>query len=226
MVERNERAEGDEERRDPSWKETFREAFLRYVAEHGRRPNTIYAFAKSLNATEADFFSCYNAFSALEKDVWLEFHRQTCEVLSGDSAFAEYSARERMLAYAYTLIEQLKPQRGFVLNANLGLDPCPSFLQTFRREFLEWASQLTTFAEEQGEFAERPLLKPDYPQLFWMLVRYLMQFWVRDESADYQETDEAIEKAVHAMFDTAQPNFLDSWFDLGKLMLRQFGSFR
>jgi len=45
---------------------------------------------------------------------------------------------------------------------------------------------------------------------------YMLQFWVDDNSTNFQKTDVAIEKSANTAFDLLGLSTLDSLIDLGK----------
>jgi hypothetical protein len=49
---------------------------------------------------------------------------------------------------------------------------------------------------------------------FWFII----QFWMTDESRDFEDTDAAIEKGVNLGFDLMKENTLDKAFDLAKFL--------
>ena len=51
----------------------------------------------------------------LENAIWLSFFEKTISIIENDAAYPEYSVREKVLAFYYTLIEVLKENRSYVL---------------------------------------------------------------------------------------------------------------
>ena len=59
---------------------------------------------------------------------------------------------------------------------------------------------------------------------FEMLLRHLhfvLMFWIKDESAEFEKTDEAIEKSVNLAFDLMGKGVVDNVFEFGKFLYQQ-----
>jgi hypothetical protein len=70
------------------------------------------------------------------------------------------------------------------------------------------------------EIAGRSKLSDNYDSLFWYQFMFLLDFWRKDGSTDFERTDEAIEKSVNLSFDLIEKNALDSAFDFGKFIFQ------
>jgi hypothetical protein len=141
--------------------------------------------------------------------------------LHGDKSFAGFSVREKILAFYYTLLEVMRADRSFVL---LGLrsatNPAlmPPFLKSFKNEFIAWLGPVLTEGKQSGEIAKRPFLDERYDALFWLHLMFVLQFWSRDDSAGFEQTDAAIEKSVNLAFDLVGKGILDNALDFGKFL--------
>ena len=47
---------------------------------------------------------------------------------------------------------------------------------------------------------------------------FVLHFWVRDDSANFEKTDEAIEKGVNVTFDLFERSPIDNLFEYGKFL--------
>jgi hypothetical protein len=50
----------------------------------------------------------------------------------------------------------------------------------------------------------------------WWQMQFLLRFWAKDTSNEFERTDAAIEKAVNLSFDVLGKNLVDSTFDFVK----------
>lgn len=205
----------------PASAEFLTEAYQKHLLLHGKQPSTVYQFCHDLGLAEADFYKVAASFEALEKKIWLGYAEQTVTRLESDKDFEKFSAREKFLAFYFTLAETLKQNRSFcvlLLNRHKKLEIVPGFLQSFKNAFEEFAGRIVMEGKVSGEVAERPLLDKRYPQLFWVHMSLLLLFWKDDDSPDFEKTDVFIEKSVNLAFDLIGKGALDSAIDFGKFL--------
>ena len=56
----------------------------------------------------------------------------------------------------------------------------------------------------------------------WVQLVLLLKFWMNDNSPGFEKADLAIEKSVNTVFDLFDATPLDSLFDLGKFLYKEF----
>src|SRR5690554_3254991 len=89
--------------------------FQLYVLENGQLPPSVFKFAKGLKIKEEEFYEYYNSFTALQSAVLLGILDNTLEELYAQEIYMEYTAREKLLAFFFTWVEQLKKNRSYLL---------------------------------------------------------------------------------------------------------------
>jgi AcrR family transcriptional regulator len=196
-------------------------AYKEYLLIHNKQPATVYKFCSDLGIKEADFYKLAGSFDALEKEIWAEYIRQTIASLEGDKGFEDFSAREKLLAFYFTLMEILKANRSFAvlcLNRHEKLEIIPAFLKSFKQIFEEFVSKIMDEGKSNGEVATRPYLDRRYPQLFWVHMGLLLLFWKDDGSAEFEKSDAFVEKSVNLAFDLIGKGALDSTIDFAKFL--------
>jgi AcrR family transcriptional regulator len=211
--------------------EKIRKAYTDYVLENGKQPTSVFQFAKKLKLTEADFYNYYTSFDAIEADIWLAFFQDAKATVEGDDTYQGYSVREKLLAFYYTWVELLKAQRSFVVysygrlreesRADKGMRgklPSSRVLQPFKEAFFDYARDLLAEGRESKEVEPRPFVTDRYPNALWTQTLFLLDFWVRDVSKNFEKTDTAIEKAVNTAFDLIGRSPLDTLFDFAKFI--------
>lgn len=219
--------------------EKIRKAYTEYVLENGKQPNSVFQFAKKLKLTEADFYTHYTSFDAIEADVWLAFFNDARATVDADETYQSYSVREKLLAFYYTWIELLKAQRSFAvysygrvrMEASASASPIAKagrrsrgdagksrIFQPFKESFFDYARDLLAEGRESKEVEPRPFVTDRYPNALWGQTLYLLDFWVRDVSKNFEKTDTAIEKSVNTTFDLIGRSPLDTLFDFAKFM--------
>ena len=217
----------------------IKEAYLDHLLEHGEAPPSVYHFTKRLKMPEATFYEHYNSFTSLERDIWRGFFDQALTQIQGDEVYRDYSVREKLLAFYYTWIEVLKNNRSYVTfrvqSMGLGNAPRPSMMRAgasagrmnidvlsrFKEGFIDFANELLMEGRETEEVVDRPLISRNYDEGLWRQVLFVLNFWVNDDSQNFERTDVAIEKAVNLSFDLFGRSALDSAVDFARFLYQQ-----
>ncbi|NND04790.1 MAG: TetR/AcrR family transcriptional regulator [Saprospiraceae bacterium] len=202
-------------------KEVMVNAFIRYVLEHGKQPTSVFKFAEELGISESVFYDHFGSFRGLETSIWTDFMQETIAILDKDTSYAAFNAREKLLSFYFTHVQQLRAHRSFILAQTKELKPGPEvpyFLKNYRDTFLEYAQSLIKDGIESGEIADRKYLSDQYYKGFWVQLLFVLKFWVDDDSAGFEKTDEAIEKAVNLSFDLIGRGPLESVIDFAKFV--------
>jgi hypothetical protein len=196
-------------------------AYIDHLLLHGQRPASVYKFCLDLGIKEEEFYNHFGSFDTVERQVWKSFLDKTLLRLHADEAFSGFSAREKVLAFYYTLFEELKSSRSFVLlqlENHKKLELTPDFLKDFKRELETFIESILNKGKEVGEVAKRPYLDKSYPQLFWFHMGFILNFWKEDSSSGFEKTDAAIEKSVNLAFDLIGKGAVDSVVDFAKFL--------
>jgi hypothetical protein len=157
----------------------------------------------------------------LQSEVLDSFDR-SLERLAEAPEFADYAAREQMLAFYFTWIEELKPLKAAILEADKKSLPgfVPIWLKLVESPFKAFVEDMLAAAKQSGEVVGRTLISERYKDIFWLQTRFLLYQWLRDESNEEERSDALIEKTVHFCFDLLNPNLIDSGFDLLKFLIK------
>lgn len=196
-------------------------AYIKHLLNEGERPKSVFSFAESLKMKEADFYNHYASFEALERSILSEVFLKVKNKLEEDETYANYSVREKFLAFFYLWFEQLKEYRSLItiLKEEHGMKPAtPEFLKGVKHQFEEYTDQLVNLGIEKNEIIKRPYLSDKYSKALWMQHLFLLKFWLEDTSAGFEKTDVAIEKAVNMGFDLMGQSAFDSMLDFGKFL--------
>lgn len=196
-------------------------AYIDHLLTTGHRPPSVFKFCTDLGIKEDAFYESFGSFDALERAIWKTFVTQTTDRLKADKTYHSFSSREQILAFYFTLFEELRTSRSFVLvqlaNRNK-LEIIPDFLKDFKSEFESYVSGVLETGKTSGEVAKRPYLDKTYPQTFWLQLAFLLIFWKDDNSAGFENTDAAIEKSVNLAFDLIGKGAIDSVIDFAKFL--------
>jgi AcrR family transcriptional regulator len=205
-------------------KERIKQAYLDYVLRKSAQPASVFKLTQKLGIPEAEFYRYYANFDVIDREIWADFGRQARERAAQEPVWQEYGSRERLLAFYFTLLEILKQNRSYALmSLRRSLPKVPGFtprvLDDFRQDFEMFAAELLRDGRRTEEVASRPLVQDQYPRAFWQQVLFVLAFFAKDDSLNFERTDAAVEKAVTLSFDLVGRNSLDSAFDLARFLL-------
>lgn len=203
--------------------EKILKAYLSYIESHNERPASVLLFAQSIKLTEADIYTYYGTWGALEADLFKSFMTEAISALEKSKEFEGFSSREKTLSFFFTWIGKMQEHRSlvkFVDNQDPILCLGQDYLKSTKPEFIPFARKIIKTGIEQDEIADRWLVTRTYRQVLWGKAVAIYNFWLRDGSANFEKTDAFIEKSINFWFDLIQPNALDSGFDLAKFVVK------
>lgn len=203
--------------------ERIKEAYLDHVLTQNAKPVSVYAFMKKLRLSEKVFYTHFTSFDDLEATLWDELFRETRSAVTGSAEFASFNAREKTLSLFYGFTESMKPSRSFIqysIRQSPAFPGEPRVLRKVRRSFQEFCEQVIAQGLESGELSRRKHLDHRYKDALWLQFVFIIRFWTNDTSADFEKTDEAIEKGVQLTFDLMGHSPLDNLVEYGKFLFR------
>lgn len=199
----------------------IKKAYIDFVLTHDEQPKSVYSFAKKLKITEAEFYAFYASFESIEKNIWFELTVETIDEIQKQELWAQYSSREKMLSFFYSYVELLKIQRSFVIYS-LKKQPkrltTPEVLSGVKPIFETFAEEIINEGLESGELADRKFFSKRYKDALWVQYAFILNFWMDDDSNDFEKTDEAIERGIQVTFDLFQRSPIDNLFEYGKFL--------
>ncbi len=201
--------------------DAIRASYIEYLLTEGKRPASVYKFCLDLGLKEDDFYNHFGSFDGLEKHIWKGFIDKAISRLNADESFSAFSTREKILAFYFTLLEELKSNRSYVIfqfNHSQKPEFVPEYIKSFKSTFEAFFESLINEGKATGEVANRPLLDKRYPTLFWLHMGFLLLFWKEDESPGFEKTDAAVEKSVNLAFDLIGKGAVDSFIDFAKFL--------
>lgn len=197
--------------------------FVDYVKEHGY-PKSIHKFCKATKTNEGSFYKIGGSFTRLEKLFWTQQFQLTLSAIEREEIYDSYSAREKMLAFFFTFIENLTENRSFILichdHYRHGLDAYKS-LSLLKVEFEQYVDQLIAEGIANDEIESRKFIDDHYNKGIWVEMLFVLNFWIKDDSPSFEETDAAIEKSVNLGFTMMGKGVLDSMIDFGRFLMKK-----
>ena len=198
--------------------------YMEYVMEHGKRPNSVYAFAKHNDFEESIFYQFFGSFDALEKSIFSAFFENTLKALEKNEDYNSFDPRNKLLSFYYTFFENLTANRSYVICAlrkhknNLKTYTSLSELKAaFTTYISDLEIELIDVKQEQIERIQNKGLQ----ETAWLQLLLTIKFWLDDNSASFEKTDIFIEKSVNTSFDVLNVMPLKSLIDFGKFIFKE-----
>lgn len=200
-------------------KDQLSDAYWDYLLEYGHAPPSVFKFCKDHKWQESDFYKHFGTFEAIERKFWQEMTAETITTLHDDQDYQAYDPRQKLLAFYYTYFEKALEERSrFLLKFPKAMDPSGALLGGMKQEFDTFAEQLVAEAVEADLMPSHKNAIRLFPKALWGQFRFLIDFYRRDSSEGFQDTDALIEKSVRFFFDSAKFPVLDSAFDLARFL--------
>jgi hypothetical protein len=205
-------------------KDIIVEAYMSYVLENEHEPKSVFKFAKDNDMSEADFYKFFGSFKGLKQDIWNSFFHNTLDVISKADGYEEYSSREKMLIFFYTMFEVLTANRSyvlFVLGENNDMTKYMNELNSLRKKIKSFATELIQVDNDDKQINFLKRNEKVYSEGAWLQFIFLLRFWMNDTSAGFEKTDVAIEKSVNTIFDVFDNTPLEKVLDFGKFLYKE-----
>lgn len=196
--------------------------YINHVLEHGHEPVSVFKFAKDLKMKEEEFYNYFTSFESIKSAVWAYLFEVTVSGIESQEVYREYSAREKLLSFLFTWIEELKKNRSYLLsiygNKKDLKNILPTEVKEFKSKFKDFANEIILEGKETEEIASRPIISDRYDDALWLQAWFVFQFWLNDTSPAFEKTDAAIEKSVNLAFDLMGKSALDTFIDFAKFL--------
>ncbi|OJW13814.1 TetR family transcriptional regulator C-terminal domain-containing protein [Mucilaginibacter sp. 44-25] len=205
--------------------ESIQKAYIDYVLTEGKQPQSVYVFAKKNKMAEEEFYRFFGSFDAIEQSIWTSLMQKTISEIRSQEIWPQYSSREKALSFFYSFFELLKGSRSFAVysikkHKTIGT---PKVLEPAKDIFEEFATGILNEGLESAELNDRKFFSKRYKDALWVQFGFVLNFWIHDDSAGFEKTDEAIEKGVNVTFDLFQRSPIDNLFEYGKFLAKNGG---
>ena len=205
-------------------KQRLIELFMDSVLEHNETPKSVYAFAKMNHFEEAEFYSFFGSFQALESSIFETFFDNTINTLEKSKDYKNYDAQNKLLSFYYTFFGNLTANRSYVVHAletsNGRLNTLKK-LKPLRKKFIEFVDTLELVDFEIKNKRIDDIKENVVNESYWVQVLVTLKFWLDDDSVDFEKTDLFIEKSIAASFELAHTKPLKSVVDFGKFLFKE-----
>ncbi|WP_413669782.1 TetR family transcriptional regulator C-terminal domain-containing protein [Mucilaginibacter sp. Mucisp86] len=206
--------------------ESIQNAYIDYVLTEGEQPKSVYIFAKQNEMSEAEFYQFYGSFEAVEQGIWAGFATKTLAEIRAQEVWEGYSSREKALSFFYGFFELIKSSRSFAVYS-IKKQPkgftTPKVFIPLKDIFEGFADDIMKEGIESTELSDRKYFSKKYKDALWVQFVFILNFWINDNSAGFEKTDEAIEKGINVTFDLFQRSPIDNLFEYGKFLVQNGG---
>jgi hypothetical protein len=206
--------------------ESIQNAYIDFVLTEGEQPKSVYVFAKKNKMSEEEFYRFFGSFDAIEQSVWADLANKALTEIKEQEVWAQYTAREKALSFFYSFFELLKSSRSFAVYS-IKKQPrtlnSPRVLDGLKNVFEAFAENILNEGIETAELSDRKFFSKRYKDALWIQFGFVLNFWINDNSAGFEKTDEAIEKGVNVTFDLFQRSPIDNLFEYGKFLAKNGG---
>ena len=197
--------------------------YINYLLENNTPPKSVYAFAKVFHFEEAQFYSYYGSFDAIEKGIFKEFFNNTKAALDKSKEYLSFDSRNKLLSFYFTFFENLSVNRSYillVLNNKSNLNRV-KLLADLKSSFTKYIDDLNIETIDFKENKISQIQQKAIQESAWMQLLITIQFWMSDTSALFEKTDVFIEKSVNTSFDLISTTPLKSLIDFGKFIYKE-----
>ena len=211
-------------------KETIVNFYTDYVLTQGKKPNSIYEFAKNNGMEEAEFYKFFASFEVLEEHFFSDMMHYTLELLDKNSDYENYNAAQKLSCFYFTFFFFSTANRSFVMQL-LKQDKMPlknlMKLKSLRKDFLSYVKTVLETPYKIDNQKINNIQNRVVHEGAWLQFMSILKYWMEDTSINFEKTDVFIEKSVKASFDMVYNVPIESILDFGKFIWKEkFGNYK
>ncbi|MDF2431424.1 MAG: hypothetical protein JWP44_1055 [Mucilaginibacter sp.] len=203
--------------------ENIQTAYIDFVLTEGEQPRSVYIFAKKNKMPEEEFYRFFGSFDGVEQNIWTTLALKTIAEIKTQEVWNQYSSREKALSFFYSFFELLKSSRSFVIYS-VKRQPktftTPQIFIGIKDVFEHFCNDVIVEGLESDELSERKFFTNRYKDALWVQLVFILNLWINDNSAEFEKTDEAIEKGINVTFDLFQRSPIENLVEYGRFLAR------
>ena len=203
-------------------KERILDSYRDYVLTENKEPVSVYQFGKKYGFSEEEFYGHFSTMPAIAAAIWKSHLESSASSMKKNPEYGNFSGRDKQLLFYFSLVQQLKKDRSFVSwsakswQNPLRPDSCRKEVAAWMKDFTE---DILNDARASSEIKERGKLGRHYADALLLQFWFILDFWIKDESPDFTDTDALIEKSLGLSFDLLGEGPLEKALDLGRFLL-------
>jgi len=201
-------------------------AYIDHLQKTGRAYVSVHSLCHDLKIDEKEFYPEFPSLNAVEKAFWRQWIDHIISAVSSGKEWAAFGAKEQYLAFLFAFAGEALGKRSLLEQrfSKLTLLCSPRALEGLKDSFKDFAGGIIARGMETGEIAHRGPLGNAYPEVLYIHWRIVLEYFLKDESADFERTDAFIEKTVELAFDLLRTQAIDSAADLIRFLLPQIAN--
>lgn len=199
------------------------QGLIQYSLEHEKSPSSVYQLAKFVSISEQDFYQYFGSIEAVEEAVLTQSWSDAFDALNSDATFSGFGIKEKLISLHFGWIEKLTGICSYLQwkmkdwnNPMTAL----SSLKSLRKQVLSDTEQMFKIAQQNGEIPDRKFIDKLSNEAVWMNTAFVLHFWLKDSSSQFEKTDACIEKSIGLTMDLIGRNTLDQAIDFGKFLFQ------
>lgn len=209
----------------PIDKTTLMEWYSEYLLTHGKRPESVYLFAKSHQLTEASFYDFFSGFDTLEQAYLVHFFDQSLELSRQIEHFETMPAKEKLLNLYFILFENFKLNRSLILlllkGSLMQQHPLLRALKLRHQQFTQTLSFDNDAIFDKAPDVVKQFKGKSKEEVLWLHFLSVLEFWKKDTSAGFEKTDIYIEKTIDTGVDVVNNPIMNKVLDLGRFLWKE-----
>jgi AcrR family transcriptional regulator len=205
-----------------SHKDQILVAYRDFVLTEGKEPASVYQLCKLAGVSEEQFYGFFSSLGQVGFEIWKIRLEAAAATVRNNPEYADFSGRDKLLLFYFSLLQELKKERSFVAwSAKSRMLPFSQ--HSGQKELGRWVKDffqdILNEARASGEVKDRARLDNLYPDAMLLQFWFILDFWIRDESADFADSDALVEKSLGLTFDLLGEGPLEKALDLGRFLL-------
>lgn len=199
-------------------KEKILDGYIEYVLMQESKPLSIYKFCKSLEIDDQAFYDHFGYFDQIENYFWSQLINHSINLVNQEE---QDSLHHKILSFYYTLFENFKLHRSFILFLYSQKNNVFHFEFRLRKSIKphlnHFSKSITTPLHSVSDDLGSKLTEEG----MWLHFITLFNFWIKDDSPGLEKTDLFIEKSVRLGVDLSESIPSDSMLDFGKFVFKE-----
>lgn len=206
--------------------------YMEYMSTNNEEEPSIQEFCEHNGITEEDFYSYFDSLQQLEQEIWRSLLQHSIGTATDDALFTSFAPEEKLLSLYYTLFENIGLNQEYLkknLRQYASIPKRVTLFKSMKPVYQAFVRNVFTNAPEYQPLLNigplKNIQKKSRDEAFWGLYLFLIDFWNKDESAEFEKTDAAIEKSVRLAISLMDTSPINNAIDFGKFLWKERGNY-
>ena len=198
------------------------ENYIDWILTHNERPKNVFQFTKKIGIEEQEFYASFGSFDGIESTIIVDSFDTTYQQILEDKTYLEGTAKEKLSIFYARYFGNLKKNRSlylFLFESNQFDLKSMSKLSELKFRYKNLVENLSIELEGVPFSGLNELIQKSIPEISWAQFMLILNFWVKDHSAQFEKTDQFIKKSIETGFDILTKSPLEGIYDLGKFLI-------